>query len=211
MIELNAVAKNFKHKNVLSGVTWKFEDGIVYGITGHNGCGKTVLLKLVCGLMKPDSGTIAIDGTEIGRHGDLPQSCGVIIETPIFWSEKTGMETLQYLAGFQKKIGDKEIRDTLERVGLYEDRNAKVGKYSLGMKQRLAIAQAVMEDQKILLLDEPTNSLDEDGVILFNNIIKEEKAKNKTIILVTHNFEDIKPCMDCHLKLTRGKLTEAEV
>lgn len=199
MIELKNVSKAFKNNQVIDDVTIKFQNGIIYCIRGKNGCGKTVLLKLIASLMTPTSGEIVFD--------EKINEFGVIIESPNFWPDRTGFETLEYLSSFRKKITKSVIQKYLQIVGLNDVKNKKVRKYSLGMKQRLAIAQALMEEPSIILLDEPTNSLDDDGIEMLKRQLLLEKQKNKVIILVTHNIEDIESIVDEIYVLSNGKLS----
>lgn len=204
MLKLENVVKKFGNQNIINDITYSFEEGKVYLIRGKNGVGKTVLLKTICGLMKPSSGRI----NYFNDHNHNNLKYGVIIETPQFWKDKTGYETLKFLASIRKIIGDEEINNALSLVGLLDDKNKNVKKYSLGMKQRLAIAQAIMENPNILLFDEPTNSLDDDGVEMFKKIILKEKELGKIIIIVSHNIEEIQDISDCILFLKDGNLVE---
>lgn len=205
MLILNEVSKRFKDLVILDKLSYSFDEGNIYVVKGKNGVGKTVLLKLICGLVKPNEGNVKyIDASGNERDAEF----GIIIENPIFWKDKTGLETLEFLASIKNKIKIEEIKQVLEYVGLKDAANIKTKKYSLGMRQRLAIAQAIMEEPEILLFDEPTNSLDDDGVEMFKKIISHEKEKGKIVIIVTHNVEDIGDISDKILYLKNHKIIE---
>ncbi|MFA8440192.1 ABC transporter ATP-binding protein [Pueribacillus sp. YX66] len=191
LIELKNVSKSYKGLPLFENVTVSFEEGKIYGIVGHNGSGKSVLFKMMCGFVFPDQGSIFVKGKELGKNNRFPENFGIIIERPGYLGDKTGFENLRYLADIQNRISDEKIKETLEKVGLSHTIKQKVKNYSLGMKQKLAIAQAIMEDQEILLLDEPFNGLDIDSIENIRNILKELNAEGKTIILTSHNNEDI--------------------
>ena len=176
-IEVCHVEKSLKGREVLKDISCVMESGKIYGLYGHNGSGKTMLMRCILGLIHIDHGNIIIDGKKLGKDIDFPQSVGAIIENPIFFPYATGFENLKILADIKGVIGEKEIREVLRKVGLDDQDNRTVSKYSLGMRQRLAIAQAVMEKPQLLVLDEPTNALDEDGIIMFKKIIMEETVE----------------------------------
>lgn len=164
VIVIDKLTKSFKGKTVLEDVNMRLQEGGIYGIVGDNGSGKTVLLKLICGFMKPDSGMVTVNGKVIGKDADFPENTGIIIEAPGFLPNYSGMKNLEYLASIRGKIGKEQIESAMKTVGLDPSSKLRVGKYSLGMKQRLGIAQAIMEDQQLLILDEPMNALDKDAV-----------------------------------------------
>lgn len=198
MIRVNNISKTLKNKKVLDNVNFVFEEGKVYHLCGDNGSGKTMLLRALCGLMKPDEGTV---------ENDSDYSYGVIIETPDFYNTDSAFENLKYLSNFQKKISDKEIEDVLKLLSLYEVRNKKVKTFSLGMKQRLAICQAIMENPDVLLLDEPFNALDEKNIGVLCNIIKDYREKNKIIIVAAHSVnENAEKIFDTRIKMVDGKI-----
>ena len=198
-IVVEHIYKSFGKEKVLEDVNMKIIPGHIYGVVGNNGSGKTVLMKCICGFLKPDSGSIYVNGQKVGKDCDFPESIGIIIETPGFLPNITGYANLKILAGLKGKIGKKEIRDTLERVGLEPDMKKNVSKYSLGMRQRLGIAQAIMENPDVLILDEPFNGLDRAGVIQMRNLLKELKCQGKAIMLASHNAADIDElCDDVH-------------
>ena len=190
-LTLKNVSKSFKDFEVLKNVNLEFNDSKIYGLIGPNGSGKSVLLKMICGFYTTTSGSILIDGVdEIDKYG-FPQDTRVMIEKPVFLSDISGFDNLKLLANIQGKINDDEIINTMKRVGLdpYEKKN--YCKYSLGMKQKLNIAQVLMENPKIIIMDEPFNALDEASVNNIRNILKEEKEKGKLIIISTHIKDDI--------------------
>lgn len=195
--------KSFGRQEVLSDVNFSIEPGKSLGVVGNNGSGKTVLMKCICGFIKPDSGTIYVDGFRIGKDVDFPKDLGVIIETPGFIPYLTGYQNLKILASLKGKIGKKEIREALIRVGLNPNNRKNVAKYSLGMRQRLGIAQAIMEDPKVLVLDEPFNGLDKAGVSHMRELIIEMKNREKAILLASHNAADIELLCDNVMEMGR--------
>ncbi|MCI9577128.1 MAG: ATP-binding cassette domain-containing protein [Clostridiales bacterium] len=194
IIIVESATKIFKKSTVLNNVTVSFEKGKIHGIIGRNGSGKTVLFKCICGFMPLTSGSISVSGKVIGKQIDIPKDIGIIIEAPGFISTYSGYKNLKLLASIQKKIRSEEIKQSIRRVGLEPESKKWVGKYSLGMKQRLGIAQAIMEKPEILILDEPMNGLDNKGVEEMRQLLLELKQEGKTILLASHNSEDI-----CHL------------
>lgn len=191
LIELKNVSKSYKGLSLFENTSVSFEKGKVYGIVGPNGSGKSVLFKMICGFVFPDQGSVFVRGEELGKNKRFPENLGIIIERPGYLGDKTGLENLRYLADIQNNITDEKIKETMEKVGLHHTIKQKVKNYSLGMKQKLAIAQAIMEDQEILLLDEPFNGLDVDSVENIRALLKELNEEGKTIILTSHNNEDI--------------------
>lgn len=206
VIDVSNVTKKFGDATVLWNINIRFEEGKIYGIVGRNGSGKTVLFKLIIGYMRPSDGQVRVYGKEVGKDKDFAEEIGVIIENPGFLKGYTGYKNLEYLAGIRKVIGKKEIRDSMERVGLDPDSRKKVGKYSTGMKQRLAVAQAIMEDPRILILDEPMNSLDDQGVEDIRKMLLQLKEEGKTILLASHNREDIETLCDEVYEMSQGRL-----
>ncbi|MDD6856996.1 MAG: ATP-binding cassette domain-containing protein [Lachnospiraceae bacterium] len=193
------VYKSFGKEKVLEDVNLTIEKGKIFGVVGNNGSGKTVLMKCICGFLQADSGKITINGKVIGKDCDFPESLGMIIETPGFLPNISGYKNLKILAGLKAAIGKKEILDSLERVGLDPYMKKHVAKYSLGMRQRLGIAQAIMEDPDVLILDEPFNGLDKTGVKHMRELLKELKNQGKSILLASHNAQDIEElCDDVH-------------
>lgn len=191
IISVRNVSKSFRESKALDAVSVEFEAGKIHGIIGRNGSGKTVLFKCICGLMYPDSGEIEVEGKRIGKDVDIPQNVGAIIEAPGFLPTFSGYKNLSFLANINRKIKKEEILQALELVGLGNTGKKHVGKYSLGMRQRLGIAQAIMENPDILVLDEPMNGLDNRGVDDIRALLLSLKKKGKTILLASHNREDI--------------------
>ncbi|MEE0283812.1 MAG: ATP-binding cassette domain-containing protein [Lachnospiraceae bacterium] len=209
-IELIHVTKKFGQELVLKEVNLTLEQGRVYGIVGNNGSGKTVLMKCICGFLIPTTGLIQVFGSSIGQDVDFPESLGVIIETPGFLTNLTGRKNLEILAGMRRKIGPAEIQQVLEKVGLDPALKKPVANYSLGMRQRLGIAQAIMEDPKLLILDEPFNGLDKHGVGEIRKLLLELKEEGKTILLASHNEEDIRILCDEVYEMDGGVLRKCE-
>ena len=207
-IELYHVTKKFGEDTVLHEVNIAMERGMVYGISGNNGSGKTVLMKCICGFLPVSSGKIRVGGKVIGAEIDFPESAGVIIETPGFLINFTGMRNLEILAGLRGKISRREIREAVQRAGLDPDLKKPVSKYSLGMRQRLGIAQAIMEDPEFLVLDEPFNGLDKHGVADIRELILGLKEQGKTILLASHNSEDIRILCDRVFEMDGGRIRE---
>lgn len=208
MIQLQNVTKRIKENTVLDNVSYTFKSGFVYGLYGQNGSGKTMLLRAISGLINLDSGSIFIDGEKLHDKIEFPPETGIVIENMELLPECSAKRNLQMLAKIKNIADEKDISFSLERVGLDPDSDKKVKKFSLGMKQRLNIAQAIFENQKIILLDEPTNALDEDAVQLIYKIIREEKSRGATIIVATHHKEDLKEVCDVILKIAEGKIVE---
>ena len=207
VIEVCGVNKYFGEEHVLKDVSHTFEKGKIHGIVGNNGSGKTVLMKGICGFLKPDSGVIYVNHKQVGKETDFPEDIGIIIETPGFLPHLSGVQNLKILASLQKKANALTIRTVLEQVGLDPDMKKPVGKYSLGMRQRLGFAQALMEDPSLLILDEPLNGLDKHGVVHIRNVIKGLRAEGKTVILASHNQVDIDELCDTVCEMDAGVLT----
>ena len=205
-IEVQNVVKRFRDQVVLKNVSISFEKGRIHGIVGRNGSGKTVLFKCICGLMHPEEGVIVVNGKRVGRDVDMPEDIGAIIEAPGFLPNYSGYKNLRFLANIRRKIGKEEILNVLKTVGLDPESRKHVGKYSLGMRQRLGIAQAIMEDPEILILDEPMNGLDNAGVQDIRALLLELKAQGKTILLASHNHEDIAALCDTVHEMDGGVL-----
>ena len=206
VIEVCGVNKYFGEEHVLKDVSHTFEKGKIHGIVGNNGSGKTVLMKCICGFLKPDSGVIYVNHKQVGKETDFPEDIGIIIETPGFLPHLSGTQNLKILASLQKKANALTIRTVLEQVGLDPDMKKPVGKDSLGMRQRLGFAQALMEDPSLLILDEPLNGLDKHGVVHIRNVIKGLRAEGKTVILASHNQVDIDELCDTVCEMDAGVL-----
>lgn len=206
-IEVQNAVKRFRDQVVLKNVSISFEKGQIHGIVGRNGSGKTVLFKCICGLMHPEEGVILVNGKRVGRDVDMPEDIGAIIEAPGFLPNYSGYKNLRFLANIRRKIGKEEILNVLKTVGLDPESRKHVGKYSLGMRQRLGIAQAIMEDPEILILDEPMNGLDNAGVQDIRALLLKLKEQGKTILLASHNHEDIATLCDTVHEMDGGILS----
>jgi len=206
MVEIKNYCKSIKSRPILNNVSYNFEYGKIYGIYGHNGSGKTMLLRAIAGLFVPDSGSVVIDGKVLHKDMSFPPSIGIVIENMNLLPQYNAFDNLKILGKIKKTATDEDIKTALERVGLKSD--LKVKKFSLGMKQRLNIAQAVFEKQKIILLDEPTNALDNDGVQLIYKLLKEEKERGALVVITTHHKEDLEEVCDVVLEMTEGELHE---
>lgn len=206
MIEMVNVTKKIKKATVLNNVSYNFERGKIYGLFGRNGSGKTMLLRTLAGLLIPTNGTVTINGEQLHKDISFPKSVGIIIENMQLLPQYDATTNLSILSKVKKIASPKEIEETIHRVGLDPTSNLKVKKFSLGMKQRLNIAQAIFEKPDVLLLDEPTNAIDEKGVELVHKILLEEKARGATIIIASHHKEDIVSLCDCTLKMNEGVL-----
>lgn len=200
--------KRFKNQSVLKNVNVKFSKGNIYGIIGRNGSGKTILLKCICGFLRPTAGTVSVNNKIVGQDIDFPQKLGFIIETPGFLMNYSGYKNLKYLASIQKNIDDEGIKESMSLVGLDSADKKHVGKYSLGMRQRLGIAQAIMEKPDILILDEPMNGLDKNGVQEMRELFLQMKSEGKLILLTSHNHEDIEVLCDEVYEMEDGILTK---
>lgn len=207
-IEVKNVTKKFKKVTVVDNVTITFESGKIYGIVGRNGSGKSVFLKMLCAFYSPTSGEILQDGFNYIENNTFPKSTRALIEGPDFIPDLSGFHNLQLLASIQKKIGDEEINDALKKVNLYEERNKVYSAYSLGMKQKLGIAQVLMEDPQVMILDEPFNGIEETSVNDIKKLIKELNKKDKIIILTSHIKEDIEQLADEVYTFDCGVLTK---
>ncbi len=207
ILNVKNVTKIYGPNTVLKDVSLSCEAGKIYGLVGRNGSGKTVLLKCICGLTTPTCGEIKVRGKQVGKDVDFPENIGFIIESPGFLLHESGMGNLRHLASIRRKIGVDEIRSTMELVGLDPDTKKPVGKYSLGMRQRLGIAQAIMEKPDLLILDEPMNGLDNQGVAHIRSVLLSMKAQGVTIVLASHFKEDIAFLCDEVYQMDGGVLT----
>ena len=202
------VTKTIRGKTVLQGVTLSIEAGRVTGLRGINGSGKTMLLRLLAGLIHPTEGRITIDGKTLGKDMAFPPSMGLLIENPAFLGQYTGAENLEMLASLHQNVTKKDVRGLLEKVGLAADGDTKYRKYSLGMKQRLGIAGAILGKPELLLLDEPTNALDTKGVELLRGIIQEERQRGATVVVACHDAAFLESVSDEIYCLENGQLTD---
>ena len=205
MIEVKNVSVIIGKNRILQDISVTFEKGKIHGLIGRNGSGKTVLMKCICGFMKPTSGAVFVEGKQIGKDVDFVPDAGVIIETPGFVPFYSGIRNLQILAALNHKIGNEEIREAMRTVGLDPGLKRHVKKYSLGMRQRLGIAQAIMENPKLLILDEPFNGLDKEGVEQMRNYFLKLKEQGVTILLTSHTSEDIRLLCDTVMEMEKGR------
>lgn len=206
-IELIDLCKTFGQDEVLKHVTRNFEAGKIHGVVGNNGSGKTVMFKCICGFLQPTSGKVIVGGKEIGKDVDFPEDLGLIIETPGFLPQLSGLRNLEILSSLRKRIGLREAAAAMARVGLDPLSPKPVGKYSLGMRQRLGIAQAIMEDPGLLILDEPMNGLDKHGVAEMRDLFRSLATGGRTIILASHNIADIDALCDTVSEMDAGAMT----
>lgn len=205
-IEIKNVSKSFKDINILNNVNLNFEDGKIYGFIGTNGSGKTVLLKMICAFYEPTNGEILFDEKNIIKDQDFPPNTRALIEKPTFLPDLSGRDNLKLLASIQNKIGDYEIDKVLDDVGLKDAADRIYHKYSLGMKQKLGIAQVLMEDPKVMIFDEPFNGLDDSSSKSIRNILLKEKKKGKIILIATHIKTDVDELCDVVYKVDDGKI-----
>jgi len=197
------------HKNqIIQDINVDFQGGKIYGLKGYNGSGKTMLMRLIAGLILPTDGEILINGRRLGKDITFPDRIGILIENPSFLDGYTGYENLKLLADIQKRIDSVKIRKVLEQVGLDPDDKRKYRKYSLGMKQRLGIAAAVMEGNDILLIDEPTNALDTEGIVMVKDLLRREKERGALVIIACHEPAIIKELSDEIYTIENGRFVD---
>lgn len=206
IISLDQVSKSFSGRRVLSDVSLDVEKGSTVGIVGANGSGKSVLFNIICGFLPPDSGQVYVRGQALGKGRDFPENVGVLINSPGFIGLNTGLQNLGYLAGIRGVAGEKEIRSAMQKTGLDPEDKTKVEHYSMGMKQKLGIAQAIMEDQDILILDEPFNALDYKTYNDTKEIIRILQAEGRTILMTSHNYNDLETLCTHIYAINQGKL-----
>ncbi len=209
-IEIDHVTKSIKGITVLKNVSLTLESGVIYGLRGVNGSGKTMLMRIIAGLIRPTRGTVAIDGKLLGKELSFPPEMGLLIENPAFLDGYTAARNLKLLADIRKVVSDERIREVLEQVGLGADDKRKYRQFSLGMKQRLGIAGAVLEHPKLLLIDEPTNALDTDGVEMVQSVLREEKARGSLIVLACHDFSVLRSLSDVVYSVKEGRVAPYE-
>ena len=207
IIKLNNISKNIKGTDVLVDISMTLTSGHIIGFRGVNGSGKTMLMRLIAGLIRPTQGTVSIDGKVLGKGISFPPSVGVLIENPAFLDNYSGFENLQVLSSIRKRVGEEEIKATIRAVGLDPEHKKVYKKYSLGMKQLLGIAAAIMEHPDLILLDEPTNALDVDGVAMVQKVVQKEKERGALIILCCHDTEVLNAMADEIYHIQEGKLT----
>lgn len=207
-IELKNVSKAIKDSKILDSISLSLEKGKIYGFLGSNGSGKTMLFRTISGLIRPTSGEVSINDKVIGKEIDFPESCGITIENTGFWNDQTGFDNLKNIASIKNIVDDRAIMESMQRIGLNPQDKRKFRKYSLGMKQKLALVQAFMESQDLIILDEPTNSLDEESAIRVRNILREERSRGATILIASHISEDIDRLADKKFKVNLGRVYE---
>lgn len=210
MISIKNVSLMLCKKDILKDVSAEMEDGKIHGLIGRNGSGKTMLMKCICGFVKPAHGEIKVADQIVGKDVDFPPDIGFIIETPGFIPYYSGYKNLKLLAGIRGNIGKEQIAKSMEQVGLDPNLKLHVQKYSLGMRQRLGLAQAIMEDPRLLVLDEPMNGLDKRGVEEMRNYLLRQKGQGKTILLASHSAEDIEILCDDIYEMDAGEMTRVE-
>ena len=206
-IEVKSVTKVLRKITVLEDVNLILESGTIYGLRGVNGSGKTMLMRLMAGLIRPTRGEVFLDGKQLGKDLSFPPDMGMLIENPAFLDSYTAAQNLRLLAGIRKKVGEERIREILEQVGLGWEDKRKYRQFSLGMKQRLGIAGAVLEHPQLLLIDEPTNALDTDGVEMVQELLLEEKKRGALIVLACHDFSILQSLSDVLYSVKEGRVT----
>lgn len=208
VIEVKNVTKSFKDITVLKNISVNFEKGKIHGLIGRNGSGKTMLMKCICGFVPIDSGEISVFKKVIGKDIDIPESIGIIIETPGFLPGYSAYKNLEFLSDISGNADKTRIYECIEAVGLDPTSKKHVGKYSLGMRQRLGLAQAIMENPNLLILDEPMNGLDKDSVNDMRKYLLNLKEQGKTILIASHSAEDIEILCDTVCEMDKGILTK---
>lgn len=208
IIEINGVSLTLRKTQILKDINKTFEKGKIHGLIGRNGSGKTMLMKCICGFIKPTEGEITVFGKKIGKDCDFPDSVGIIIETPGFIPYYSGYKNLKLLADLNRKITGEQVKNAMNQVGLDPELKRHVKKYSLGMRQRLGLAQAIMENPDLLILDEPMNGLDKNGVSDMRKYLLELKEQGKTILIASHSAEDIEILCDTVCEMDKGILTK---
>lgn len=207
IISVENVSLTIGPAHILRDVSIQFEEGLIHGIVGRNGSGKTMLMKCICGFIRPTTGRIFVDGRQVGRDVDFPPDLGLLIETPGFVPYYSGLKNLALLAAINRRVSKEQLNTCMEQLGLGDAKVKRVSKYSMGMRQRLGIAQAIMEDPKLLILDEPLNGLDEQGVQDIRALLLDLKRQGKTVLLSSHNGEDIDLLCDSVCRMAGGVLT----
>ncbi len=207
VVDVRNISKVFGHETVLKDVSLQLEQGKIHGIIGRNGSGKTVMMKCICGFLRPSAGTVKVFGKTIGRDCDFARDTGMLIETPGFLNHETGMRNLRWLARLGKGMPKDKIAGLIRLVGLDPAMKKKVGQYSLGMRQRLGIAQTLLDDPSLLILDEPMNGLDKNGVKDIRQLLLDLKARGKTILLASHFAQDIDELCDTVHEMDQGVIT----
>lgn len=207
-VELINLSKEIKNISVIDNINLLMESGNIIGLKGINGSGKTMLMRLICGLIRPTMGKVIINGKELHKDISFPESIGVLLENPAFLDMYSGTENLRLLASIKGVVDDNSIDNTIEKVGLTKGDKKKYKKYSLGMKQRLGIAAAIMESPEIVMLDEPTNSLDDDGVEMVKKLILQQKQRGALVIMTCHDFEILRDIADQIYLIENGAISK---
>ena len=210
-IVVDDVTKMFGKETAVDHLSLSIEQGEIHGLIGRNGSGKTVLMKMICGFLQPTQGTVTVGGKQIGRECDFPPETGVIIEAPGFCTSMSGYENLKALAGIRGWVGRTEIRKVMRKVNLDPDSRKRVSGYSMGMRQRLGIAQAIMEEPKLLILDEPFNGLDRKGAAEIRDLLLELREQGTTIVVSSHYHEDIEYLCDAVTELDHGRIVKQSI
>lgn len=205
-IEVKNVTKRIDKVTILDSIYLQLDRGKIYGLKGKNGSGKTMLIKAICGLIRPSQGEIIVNGVTLGRNQEFPKSVGALIENPGFIENYSGYKNLKLLADIKGEIGENEIRTVMEALGLNPDEKKRVKKYSLGMKQKLGIAAALMEHPELILLDEPTNALDSESVEKFNALLRKEKERKAVILIASHDMEELEKIADLIFVIENGRI-----
>lgn len=207
-IEIKDYSKVIRGNTVLDGINLTFESGTIYGLKGINGSGKTMLMRAVCGLILPTRGSVVIDGKTLGKDISFPENAGALIENPSFLPNLTGAGNLKILADLQRNVTEDQIRTVLSTVGLDPDDRRKFRKYSLGMKQKLGIAAAILGDPELMIVDEPLNALDTDGVEMVHTVLTQAKARGALVILACHDAAELTALSDRIVTIERGRITD---
>ncbi len=210
-LKVENLSKEIKNTRILNNINLNLNKGKIYGFRGKNGSGKTMLFRALCGLIKPTEGRVQIDGQVLGENISFPESVGVVIEYPGFLPNLSGYDNLKLISEINNKVGAKEIKEIISAVGLDPEDKKKFKKYSLGMKQRLGIAQALMENPELIILDEPTNALDSDAVLLIKELLVNMKNNNKLILLASHDKEELEVLSDEIFYIENGSIVNHEI
>lgn len=211
IVDIENLSLTLSKQEILKNITLQLEPGKIYGVVGKNGSGKSMLFKCICGFLKPQQGSIRVKGKQIGKERDFPENTGILIESPGFIPYYSGYKNLKLLADLRGKCGKEQIEQYMRLLGLEPAMKKTVKKYSLGMKQRLGIAQAVMEEPELIIMDEPMNALDKEGIAKMREFFKKLRQQGRTILLTSHNFEDIQLLCDRVYEMDHGKMSELEI
>lgn len=211
IVEIENVNLTLSKQHILKDINMQLEPGKIYGVVGKNGSGKSMLFKCICGFIRPQTGIIRVNGKQIGKEKDFPENTGILIEAPGFVPYYSGYKNLKLLADLKGNYGKEQVEKYMRLLGLDPAMKKVVKKYSLGMKQRLGIAQAVMEEPELIIMDEPMNALDKDGIAEMRDFFKKLREKGRTILLTSHNFEDIQFLCDRVYEMDHGSMKELEM